>query len=202
MCIRDRWWSTARSFLALGAEHLATGVDHLLFLLLVLVRTRGARRRVAAVSAFTAGHAVTLALATLTAVPVSAAWVEALIAGSVWLLAADTWRALTARGDITEEVNPWGLPLAFGLVHGLGFAGGLRAAGTPAGERALALGAFNLGVELAQVAAVLAAVVVERFWSSALPPGGRAWGARALTAIAGTAGGWWLAARVVALAGG
>ena len=69
MCIRDRWWSTARSFLALGAEHLATGVDHLLFLLLVLVRTRGARRRVAAVSAFTAGHAVTLALATLTAVP-------------------------------------------------------------------------------------------------------------------------------------
>lgn len=196
------WWVTARGFVALGAEHLATGIDHLLFLALLLVRTRGARRRAAAVSAFTAGHAVTLGLAALTDVPVSGAWVEALIAGSVWLLAADTWRALAEGDGLPEAVNPWSLPTAFGLVHGLGFAGGLRAAGMPAGERALALGAFNVGIELTQLAAVLAAVAIERVAAARLPAGLGPVTARAVTAIAGVAGGWWLTARVTALVGG
>jgi hypothetical protein len=188
------WWITARGFLALGAVHLATGVDHLLFLALLLVRVRGARRRAAAVSAFTAGHALTLGLAALTAVPVSRAWVEALIAGSVWLLAADTWRALPEGDGIPDTVNVWTLPMAFGLVHGLGFAGTLRSAGMRAGERALALGSFNLGIELAQLAAVLAAVALGR-----LAAGRWTDGPRAVTALAGAAGGWWLTERTVAL---
>lgn len=188
------WWITARGFLALGAMHLATGVDHLLFLALLLVRVRGARRRAAAVSAFTAGHALTLGLAALTAVPVSSAWVEALIAGSVWLLAADTWRALPEGDGIPDTVKVWTLPMAFGLVHGLGFAGALRSAGMRAGERVLALASFNLGIELTQLAAVLAAVALGR-----LAAGRWTGGPRAVTALAGVAGGWWLTERAAAL---
>jgi hypothetical protein len=185
------WWETARGYVALGAAHLATGVDHLLFLALLLVRVRGARRRAAAVSAFTAGHAATLALAALTTVPVSSAWVEALIAGSVWLLAADTWRALD---DGPPAPSPWALPAAVGLVHGLGFAGALRDAGLPPGGRVLALASFNAGIELAQLAAVLAVAAAGRALGPRLPGG-----ARAVTAAAGVAGGWWLTARIAAL---
>jgi hypothetical protein len=191
------WWATARAFVALGAAHLATGPDHLLFLALLLVRVRGARARVAAVSAFTAGHALTLVLSALAAVPVSVAWVEALIAGSVWLLAADTWRALSAGERDPAGADAGILPAAFGLVHGLGFAEGLRAAGMRPGEGVAALAGFNVGVEAAQLAAVLAAAAVGRLAAGRAP-----WGARAVTATAGVAGGWWLTARVVALAAG
>lgn len=185
----------ARTFLAQGVAHLATGVDHLLFLALLMARVRGARRRAAAVSAFTLGHAATLAVATLTTVPVSTAWVEALIAGSLWLLAID----VASAPPEDARAGVWVMPAAFGLVHGLGFAEGLRAAGLRAGERALALGAFNVGIELAQLAAVLAVVLVERAararWSSAAR--GRA--GRALVELAGAAGGWWLVSRVAAM---
>ncbi len=191
--VRPSRWATARSFVALGVAHLATGVDHLLFLALLMVRVRGWRRRAMAVSAFTLGHAATLAAATLTTVPVPVAWVEALIAGSVWLLAADVWQRAP------DESRSPALPFAFGLVHGLGFAEGLRAAGLPSGERALALGAFNVGVELAQLLAVLAVVLWERAVVSRLPLAARAWGERAVVSLAGVAGGWWLTARVVAM---
>ncbi len=210
---RPSRWATAWSFVALGTAHLATGVDHLLFLALLLVWVKGWRRRALAASAFTLGHAVTLAAATLATAPVSVAWVEALIAGSVWLLAADLCERATdtsavsaspgakRRGDPAPAVSTWSpaLPLAFGLVHGLGFAEGLRAAGLPPGERALALGAFNVGVELAQLAAVLAVVLMERAVLSRLPLAARAWGERAVVSVAGVAGGWWLTARVVAM---
>jgi hypothetical protein len=79
-------------------------------------------------------------------------------------------------------------------VHGLGFAGALRDAGLPPGGRALALASFNVGIELAQLAAVLAAVLVGRALGARLP-----WGPRAVTAAAGVAGAWWLCARAAAM---
>ncbi|TAK19234.1 MAG: hypothetical protein EPO40_34730 [Myxococcaceae bacterium] len=191
------WWITARGFVSLGVSHLATGLDHLLFLALLLVRVRSWRRRAVAVSSFTAGHALTLCVAALTTVPVSAALVEALIAGSIWLLAADTWRSLSEGDGVPDRVNIWALPAAFGLVHGLGFAGALRAAGMRSGERVLALASFNLGIELAQLAAVLSAATLGR-----LAAGRWASGARVVTALSGVAGGWWLTERVVALCQG
>ncbi len=176
---RPSRWTTARGFVALGVAHLATGLDHLLFLALLLVRVRSWRRRAAAVSSFTAGHALTLCVAALTTVPVSSALVEALIAGSIWLLAADTWRLSASEGD--GGLPDPGQHLVSGSPGGLraGARAGLR--GRPplrgdalrgAGARA---GAFNVGIELAQLAAVLAAALMERV-AAALAA--RAWGER------------------------
>ena len=182
---------TVRSFAGLGVAHLATGADHLLFLVLLLVRVRGARARVRAVTAFTAGHAVTLAAAALDLVAVPRAWVEALVAGTVWLLAADT-----ARTPRTELSHPWALPLAFGLVHGLGFADGLRDAGLRAGERGLALAAVNAGLEVAQLAVVAVALGVEAVAARTIAADTRERAARAVVFAAGVAGGAWLCSRV------
>ncbi len=161
---------------ALGAEHIALGVDHLLFVaVLVLVhRRRGATagglaraevtRLLGTLTAFTAGHSLTLALAVLELVSLPSAPVETCIALSVLLVAAEVARA--ERGGTADTLTftrPWLLAGLFGLVHGLGFAGALRDAGLGERSVATALLGFNVGVELGQivfVAALLAALAL------------------------------------------
>jgi hypothetical protein len=152
------------SYFSLGVGHILSGFDHLLFVLglfLIVVRTRtvAAQRTMvrgvlAAVTAFTVGHSVTLAAATLGLVRIPSAPIELLIACSVLLLATELAR--DERDSWTMRF-PWVIAFAFGLLHGFGFAGALAEIGLPSDGIAAPLLFFNLGVEAGQVAVVLAA---------------------------------------------
>ena len=169
----DSFWVRCARLVALGVEHIFTGYDHLAFLigLLLLGGTLGDLARV--VTSFTAAHSVTLALAALGVVSPPAGLVEPLIAASVVWVAVENLRVLRRGGggglcppaergrsssDPRRGRGPRArLGFAFGLVHGLGFAGVLRGLALPASELGAALVSFNVGVELGQ-AAVGAAV--------------------------------------------
>ncbi len=159
-----------RDYLVEGVHHIWIGIDHILFLLALLLpsvlvwrggvgwqpvtRLRPALLDVTAtVTAFTLAHSVTLSLAALDLVRLPGAAVEAAIAASVVLAALNNLRPLVWR-------RRWLLAFVFGLIHGFGFASVLGDLGLPSGLRVLSLLAFNLGVELGQLAIVLVAVPV------------------------------------------
>jgi hydrogenase/urease accessory protein HupE len=154
----------ALGYLELGVTHLLTGLDHLLFLLCLCLLVQERRALLWTITAFTAGHSVTLTLATLGMVRLPAPLAEAGIALSIVLLAAELLREEPAeRGARAARLRrPWAMAFVFGLLHGLGFAGALAALGLPPAEIPLALLAFNLGIELGQVAFVAALLVTAR----------------------------------------
>jgi hydrogenase/urease accessory protein HupE len=140
-------------YLALGVEHLLTGWDHLTFVLGLLILFGWHRRLIAAVTAFTVGHSLTLALSVLGIVSVPMALVEALIALTIVVLALEIESG--KHGPVWK--HPWTLPGALGLLHGLGFASVLFDAGLPSDEIPLALLGFNLGLEVGQLGVIAAA---------------------------------------------
>jgi len=156
----------ARSYVALGIEHILTGPDHLLFvfgLLLLLATTTGLLVRT--ITAFTLGHSITLSAAALRLTAVPSRPIEVLIALSVLALAVELARD-TDRPTLMRRF-PWLIALGFGLLHGFGFAGALAEAGLPPDDIPLALVSFNVGIELGQlafVAVVLAAGAVAARW--------------------------------------
>lgn len=158
-------------YLALGVEHILLGLDHLLFVLALLLLTGGGRKLIGAVTAFTAAHSITLALATLGFVHVPSQPVEVIIAASIVLVAAEIVRAHRGQEGVTARA-PWIVAFAFGLLHGFGFAGALGEIGLPEGRIPAALLFFNLGVEAGQLvflAAVLGIVAIARRLSGAPP---------------------------------
>ncbi|MDD2545053.1 MAG: HupE/UreJ family protein [Burkholderiaceae bacterium] len=156
-----------RRYVVDGVWHIWIGTDHILFLLslLVLAPLVVSRKKVtdwdaqprfrptllnvlSVVTAFTVAHSVTLSLSVLRWLEPSAGFIEPVIALSVVLAALNNllgWFAFTR----------WRLALVFGLIHGFGFANVLLDLGLPARDLAVALGGFNLGVELGQIAIVL-----------------------------------------------
>jgi len=184
----------AAGYLRLGVHHIAGGLDHVLFVLGLVLLVRGARRLLATVTAFTAGHSVTLCLAALGLVRVPAAPVEVAIAASVFWLALELCGA--APGRLAAR-RPWALAGGFGLLHGLGFAGALTAVGLPPGDVSLALAAFNAGVELGQLALVAAIVAARRVLPDAGDAGRALRPLRLAPAYAmGTLAAYWILARV------
>jgi hypothetical protein len=149
------WLHTLGQHVRLGVEHLLGGLDHVLFIVALLLAVPRLRDRAITLTAFTAGHSVTLALAALGAVNVPSAPVEILIAITLIVVAL---QALDGRARHT-----WPLAAGFGLVHGLGFAGALTGAGLPAGDLPLALAGFNLGIELGQLALAAAFIALAAF---------------------------------------
>jgi hypothetical protein len=141
----------ATDYLRMGADHLLGGADHLLFVLGLVLLLRDGRRLLGAVTGFTLGHSLTLSLATLGVVKVPSAPLEIGIAASLFWLA--TRLARETPGDAPLS-HPFLLAASLGLLHGLGFAGALAQAGLPSGEIPLALFAFNLGIEVGQLALV------------------------------------------------
>lgn len=161
----------ARTYLALGIEHILTGVDHLLFVSGLLLLVSGFGRVVKTISAFTVSHSVTLSLATLGLIHVPPAPVEAVIALSILFVACEIVRGPQTPLSLAQR-KPWLVAFAFGLLHGLGFAGGLSAAGLPAGHIPLALALFSAGVEIGHfsfVAVVLAVIAAVRRWNITPP---------------------------------
>lgn len=146
-------------YFRLGVDHILSGLDHLLFVFALLLLTRRAGPLLAAITAFTVAHSVSLGAATLGWIVVPAPPVEAVIALSIVVLAAELAQPPGQGLRLTERF-PWTVAFFFGLLHGLGFASALLDIGLPEGDVPLALLAFNLGVEVGQlmfIAAVLAA---------------------------------------------
>ncbi len=141
----------ALRYLELGIEHLLLGPDHLLFLLGLLVLVRPLRHRLLTLTAFTLGHSVTLSLAALDLISVRQAPMELGIALSLVVLARELLR------PVSSALGRWPplMALVFGLLHGLGFAGALRDIGLPTNDVFTALLAFNVGIELGQLAVLL-----------------------------------------------
>jgi HupE / UreJ protein len=135
------------SFVRLGIEHILTGWDHLAFLTALLLGGGGVLSLLTVVTAFTVAHSVTLALAVFGVLRVPDRLVECVIALSIAWVAVEN-----VRGGAGSR--RWLVSFAFGLVHGLGFAGALQELALPAGRLAWGLVGFNVGVELGQAAAL------------------------------------------------
>ena len=140
----------ARTYSELGVQHILTGIDHLLFVLALLLIVKGIGRVVATVTAFTIAHSITLVAATLGLVHVPGRPVEAVIALSIVFVAAEIVRGLQGRAGLTARW-PWVVAFTFGLLHGFGFAGALSEIGLPQNAIPLALFFFNVGVEIGQL---------------------------------------------------
>ena len=171
--------ATGATYLQLGIEHILLGFDHLLFVLALLILTDGTWRLVKTITAFTIAHSITLALATLGLVNVPAPPVEAIIALSIVFVAVEIVRVRNGHASVAARA-PWLIAFAFGLLHGLGFAGAHSEIGLPPGQVPLALLFFNLGVEAGQLLFVAAVLVLGAIlrkslralptWSRLVPP--------------------------------
>ncbi|GAC1453322.1 MAG: HupE/UreJ family protein [Steroidobacteraceae bacterium] len=191
-------WHAFVEYLQAGIWHIWSGIDHLLFLLSLLLPAvllrRGRRWHavpqaapallniIKVVTAFTLAHSITLSLAAFDIIRLPSRLTESVIAGSIVVAALNNVFPL-----VTEA--RWRIAFAFGLLHGFGFAAVLAEMGLPQGARLVSLVAFNLGVEAGQLAVVLAVMPVAyllrstRFYQGALLP----WGS---TGIAGLALVW------------
>ncbi len=199
----NRGKDTFLQFLSEGIHHILGGIDHLAFLLALLLpavllrkggkwepapRVTDSVKAVAGVvTAFTLAHSVTLSLAALGIIKPSGQLVEIVIALSVLAAALNNIRPI-----VTGRV--WLVALIFGLIHGLGFAGALRDLGLPKGQELLALIGFNLGVEIGQLGVVLLVVpalaLMRRYaWYSR-------WVMPALSALIAIAALYWIVQRL------
>ena len=156
---------TAARYLALGFTHIVPhGLDHMLFVLGIYLLSNRARSVLLQVSAFTVAHSITLGLSLYGLVSVSPSIVEPLIALSIVYVAVEN--------VLLSELRSWRVALvfAFGLLHGMGFAGALEDLGLEHSEFLTALLTFNLGVEAGQLAVIGAAFVLVGW-----PCAGRVW---------------------------
>jgi hydrogenase/urease accessory protein HupE len=188
------------TYTILGIEHILSGIDHLLFVLALVLLVQGTRRLLMTITAFTAAHSLTLAGATLGWVQVPGPPVEASIALSIVFVASEIVRRRQGRYSVTQHY-PWVVAFAFGLLHGFGFAGALAQVGLPQASIPIALLFFNVGVEIGQVlfvGAVLAVIAAGwrvahrlRLW----PP---AWIWRITPYAIGGLASFWLVERIAA----
>lgn len=152
-------WTVSAGYFRLGVEHILGGIDHLLFVLALLLIVDGTRRLVATITAFTVAHSLTLAGATLGWVHVPQKPVEAVIALSILFVAGEILHIRQGRAAVTQRW-PWLVAFTFGLLHGFGFAGALTEVGLPQKDIPLALVMFNLGVEAGQLFFILLVLMV------------------------------------------
>lgn len=146
-------------YAVLGFRHiLPQGIDHILFVLGLFLLSTCQRTLLIQVSAFTAAHTLTLALAVYNVVSLPPSIVEPLIAASIAYVAVEN--------IMTTQLKPWRawVVFGFGLLHGLGFAGALREVGLPGEQLLAALASFNVGVELGQLAVIALAFMVAGIW--------------------------------------
>lgn len=139
----------AASFFLLGIEHIATGYDHLLFLLALILCGGNLIQLLKIITAFTLAHSLTLGAAALDIITLPSVLVESVIALSIAYVAFEN---LFPRFAISRR---WTISFLFGLVHGFGFSSVLKEIGLPRDSLLLSLLNFNLGVEAGQLVAVL-----------------------------------------------
>jgi hydrogenase/urease accessory protein HupE len=172
------WYITAGEYIGLGFHHIIQGIDHLLFILGLLLIVKGRMTLLKTITAFTVAHSITLAIATLGYARAPLPPLNAAIALSILFLGPEIVR--TWRGETSVTIRyPWIVAFLFGLLHGFGFASGLSTTGMPKVELPMALLFFNVGVELGQLVFVFTALALVRSfkvlevrwpqWALALP---------------------------------
>jgi len=175
----------ALSFFKLGIEHLLTGYDHILFLFTVII-AMSLMDTIKAVTAFTVAHSLTMALAFLNLVSLPSSVVEPLIALTIIYVSVEN----ILSKDIRKR---WLLTGLFGLVHGLGFVGALKAITVSREELLLSLFSFNVGIEAGQLLVIAISIPALRYLR------GRAWDrqfCRYFSQGAAALGAVWLVQRV------
>jgi hydrogenase/urease accessory protein HupE len=175
------------SFFHLGIEHILTGYDHLVFLLGLILVGQQLRPLLAAITAFTVAHSLTLGLAVLNVWAPNPTLIEPAIALSIAYIGIENW--------FVKDINHrWLITLPFGFIHGFGFAGALGEISLPSAQILLALATFNLGVEAGQIVA-LAVVFPLIIWLQR-----QGWfadlGVKMASAGIALAGTWWFVTRV------
>lgn len=188
-------WRAFAQYLQAGVWHIWSGIDHLLFLLslllpAVLIRQKNQWQPVSlatpafinvakVVTAFTLAHSITLSLAVFDIIRLPGRLTESVIAASIVVAALNNVFPRITQGR-------WRLAFAFGLLHGFGFASVLTDMGLPQGARLLTLVAFNLGVEVGQLAVVVAVMpIAYAIRSTTLYRRGvMPWGSSAIAALA------------------
>lgn len=204
----ERFWE----FFRLGAEHLLTGIDHILFLLALIAGSRRLREVVLAATAFTLAHSVTFILAATGIVSVPAAFVEPVIALSITAVAAwYLWRLWrrgdeandfdTTRGTLGLDRAGWlrlGAVFVFGLVHGLGFASALGIDEPWSWTLLWSLLVFNVGIEAVQLTIIAIVFPLLMLLRRRAPRVGR-WVTGALAVVVSAAGLIWFVQRVFGL---
>ena len=183
----------AAEYVGLGFTHiLPKGVDHILFVLGIFLFSLHLRPLLLQVTAFTVAHSITLGLSLYGYISLPASIVEPLIALSIVYVAVEN--------ILTSELKPWRIYVvfAFGLLHGMGFAGVLTELGLPRSDFVTALIAFNVGVELGQLAVIAIAFLAVGVWFGKKP-----W-YRQRIVIPGSVGiaamgAWWTVERVFGL---
>ncbi|MDT7838920.1 HupE/UreJ family protein [Aquabacterium sp. OR-4] len=211
----------AHAYTMLGIEHILSGVDHLLFVVTLLLLVGFERRLVWTITAFTAAHSLTLASSALGWLTLRPPPVEATIALSIVLVAAEACPRVASRlppgGALSSLGRPGGtealhhrdtltrrwpalVAFIFGLVHGLGFAGALKEIGLPEQHLPAALLSFNVGVEIGQLITVALAYAVSRLLPHLAALWPRAARARGVLLYAiGSLAAYWSWSRVAAI---
>lgn len=155
------WYVSSGEYLVLGFHHILMGIDHLLFVLGLLIIVQSRRMLIKTITAFTVAHSITLAIATLGYASVSGPPLNAAIALSILFLGPEIVRVWRGQTSFTIQ-HPWVVAFGFGLLHGFGFASGLSTVGMPKAEIPLALLMFNIGVELGQLVFVVLILMIHR----------------------------------------
>jgi hydrogenase/urease accessory protein HupE len=194
------WLEVAGTYIVQGIRHILFGADHLLFVLGLLLIVEDRWMLLKTITAFTIAHSITLAIATLGYADPPVIPLNAAIALSILFLGPEIVRSWRGETSFTIR-HPWVVALAFGLLHGFGFAGALTSAGLPRHDLPLALVSFNGGVEIGQVGFVLLILALLRSfgvlevrwpdWTRALPG-----------YTVGSLGAFWTLQRVLVLLGG
>ncbi|AXI45588.1 hypothetical protein C1J03_05780 [Sulfitobacter sp. SK012] len=159
--------SVISSYFTLGFDHILGGIDHLLFVFALLLLVPDRRNLIWTITAFTVSHSITLAAATTGWVSLPAPPVEAVIALSIAFLAVEIVNKHKDRQTMMQR-SPWLVAFAFGLLHGLGFAGALQEIGLPQSEIPIALVAFNFGIEAGQLVFVACLLVIAMVFRRAI----------------------------------
>jgi hydrogenase/urease accessory protein HupE len=186
----------ALDYTRLGVEHILTGFDHLMFVLAITILVQRRRALIAAISAFTVAHSLTLAATVFGWLSLPSAAVETTIALSIVLACSECLRP----NDSLARRAPWLVTFAFGLLHGMGFASALLETGLPEKHVPTALLFFNVGVELGQLAAI--ALFVTAGWLVTRIERRPVWTTRAFVYAMGSVAAYWSLERGVAMFSG
>jgi len=190
----------AGTYLVLGIGHILGGIDHLLFVLALLILVKGTRRLIMTITAFTLAHSLTLAGATLGLVHLPGPPVEAAIALSIVFVAAEIIHSREGKAGLTEKF-PWIVAFTFGLLHGFGFASALNEVGLPQSAIPVALLFFNVGVEVGQlvfIVVVFTAIALARLSMRRIGVSQPAWAWRIPPYAIGSVAAFWVIQRLAA----
>ncbi|MGF1756412.1 HupE/UreJ family protein [Photobacterium sagamiensis] len=159
---RQSWQQVAGEYTVLGVEHIWLGIDHLLFVLALLLLVSNSRRLLWTITSFTVGHSITLSLVSLGYIDFPISLVEFTIALSILVLAIElsSSRDPAQLSDRWIPSHSWLVAIGFGLLHGMGFAAVLSEIGLPAGDIPMALLTFNVGIEIGQIIFVVSCLVL------------------------------------------